>query len=275
MSRVKAACIIIGDEILNGKIIDTNSRFFAKFCFNLGIDLTTIIAIGDDEAQIIETVKYLSTRHQLIVTSGGIGSTHDDITYEAIAKSFNLPCLLNEECKARMYKYSNPEARHQGQALRDYLKMATLPTGPQVVNYWPVERSWIPVCCIDSKVFILPGIPQLFERLLTAMTPTLKKLFSLEEDSSSGYIRYYVKTNHTESQISHALGELQRGASMASQDIKLGSYPHYGMGFNTISILGHREDDELLRVIVKKAIEQFDGVEISAEEEDKYSNKRV
>ena len=84
-----------------------------------------------------------------------------------------------------------------------------------------------------------------------------------------------MKTNHTESQISHALGELQRHASMASQDIKLGSYPHYGMGFNTISILGLKEDDELLRVIVKKAIEQFDGVEISAEEEDKYSNKRV
>ena len=276
MSRVKAACIIIGDEILNGKIIDTNSRFFAKFCFNLGIDLTTIIAIGDDEAQIIETVKYLSTKHQLIVTSGGIGSTHDDITYEAIAKSFDLPCVLNEECKARMYGYSNPEARLRGQALRDYLKMATLPTGPQVVNYWPLEKSWIPVCCIDSQVFIFPGIPQLFERLLTAMTPTLKKLFSLEENGSGGgYVRYYVKTHHTESQISHALGELQKNASMVSQSVKLGSYPHYGMGFNTISILGHRKDDELLREIVKKAIDQFDGVEISAEEEDKYSNKRV
>lgn len=274
MSKINAACIIIGDEVLNGKIIDTNSRFFARYCFNLGIKLKEIVTIGDEEDQIVETVNKLSKKYQFIVTTGGIGSTHDDITYEAISKSFGLPCLLNEELKRKMQEKQNPESRLDKQALKDYYKMATLPTGDNVKNYYVSDDLWVPICSINHQVFIFPGIPQLFEKMLTSFTPILKDLFQLT-DKYNEYVRYFVKTKLTESQISHSLKLYQEESEKISPEIKIGSYPHYGMGFNTISILGEKKHDKFLRTIVDRAITNLEGEEIPSELEDSYSNNRV
>lgn len=274
MGKINAACIIIGDEVLNGKIIDTNSRFFAKYCFNLGIKLKEIITIGDDEDQIVEAVSNLSKKYHLIITTGGIGSTHDDITYEAISKSFGLPCILNEELKKRMQEKQNPESRLDKQALKDYYKMATLPSGNNVKNYYVSDDLWVPICSINQQVFIFPGIPQLFEKMLTLFTPVLKDLFNLTTDCNE-YVRYFVKTKLTESQISHSLKLYQEEAEKISPEIKIGSYPHYGMGFNTISILGEKKHDKFLRSIVDSAISNLEGEEIPSELEDSYSNDRI
>ncbi|CCF56142.1 hypothetical protein KAFR_0A07080 [Kazachstania africana CBS 2517] len=273
MSKISAACIIIGDEVLNGKIVDTNSRFFAKLCFSLGIKLREVVVIGDDESQIIETVRRLWKQHQFIVTSGGIGSTHDDITYECLAKSFNLPAELNEECKKRMQEKSNPEGRLNVQQLKDFYKMATLPAGHTVKNYYPCDDLWVPVCSIKEQVFILPGIPQLFERLLECMLPVIKKIFEVKEKDAE-YIRFFVKTTFTESQISHQLRMYQDEASKVSAEIKIGSYPHFGLGFNTVSILGEKKDEDYLTKIRDRAIKDLQGEELPAELEDAFSNER-
>merc|ERR1712098_700199 len=96
-----AGCIIIGDEVLGGKTVDTNSAYFAKFCFSLGIQLKRIEVIADDEEEIIEAARRMSKNYDLVVTSGGIGPTHDDITYQSIAKAFNLPLELHETTVAK------------------------------------------------------------------------------------------------------------------------------------------------------------------------------
>lgn len=70
-----AGCIIIGDEVLGGKTVDTNSAYFAKFCFKLGIALKRIEVIGDDEEEIVEAVRRMSSNYDFVVTSGGIGPT--------------------------------------------------------------------------------------------------------------------------------------------------------------------------------------------------------
>jgi molybdopterin-biosynthesis enzyme MoeA-like protein len=84
-----AACLIIGDEVLGGKVfgtptedrvtngqtVDTNSAFFAKYCFSLGIALKRIEVIADDEAEIVEAVRRMSSNYDFVVTSGGIGPT--------------------------------------------------------------------------------------------------------------------------------------------------------------------------------------------------------
>lgn len=108
-----AACLIIGDEVLNGtqrimtpehraiavssrmsadvdhvkgKTKDSNSNFLAKMLFDLAVDLKRIEVIADDEAEISEAVRRMSKAYDLVITSGGIGPTHDDVTYESIAK---------------------------------------------------------------------------------------------------------------------------------------------------------------------------------------------
>ncbi|KLJ10295.1 hypothetical protein EMPG_14329 [Blastomyces silverae] len=70
-----AACLIIGDEVLGGKTVDTNSPFFAKYCFSMGVSLKRIEVIADDESEIIEAVKRMSEKYDFVVTSGGIGPT--------------------------------------------------------------------------------------------------------------------------------------------------------------------------------------------------------
>merc|ERR1712093_135831 len=103
-----AACLIIGDEVLGGKTVDTNSAYMAKFCFQLGMALKRIEVIADDEDEIVEAVKRMSTNYDFVVTSGGIGPTHDDITYQSIAKAFSLPLILHDEAYAKMKKFSKP-----------------------------------------------------------------------------------------------------------------------------------------------------------------------
>lgn len=71
-----AACLIIGDEVLGGKTVDTNSAYFAKFCFGLSINLKRVEVISDDEAEIIEAVRRMSDNYDFVVTSGGIGPTY-------------------------------------------------------------------------------------------------------------------------------------------------------------------------------------------------------
>ncbi|CAI1644305.1 hypothetical protein GRS66_009988 [Saccharomyces pastorianus] len=272
MAKVTAACIIIGDEVLNGKVVDTNSTFFAKFCFDHGIQLKEIVTIGDDEAQIVDTVRRLVNCHDFIISTGGIGPTHDDITYECMARSFNLPCELDEECKERMRRKSDPEARLDADALKAHYQMATMPKGPNVRNYYVCDDLWVPICSISHKVYILPGIPQLFSKMLKGFTPTLKKIYNLEEDPRE-YVRYFVKTRLTESQISKELKLIQDESTEVSDAIKIGSYPHFGMGFNTVSILGEKKDDAYLKTVVSRVVKNLAGEEISPELEDKFSNQ--
>ena len=70
-----AGCVIIGDEVLGGKTVDTNSAYLAKFCFKMGINLKRIEVIGDDEDEIIQAVRKMSDNYDFVVTSGGIGPT--------------------------------------------------------------------------------------------------------------------------------------------------------------------------------------------------------
>ncbi len=69
--RTTAACLNIGDEVLNGKTKDSNSNYFAKFCFDLGIDLKRIEVIPDDEEVIVEAAKRLTSHFDFVVSSGG------------------------------------------------------------------------------------------------------------------------------------------------------------------------------------------------------------
>lgn len=272
MGKVKAACLIIGDEVLNGKVVDSNSTYFAQFCYKHGIDLKEIAVVGDVETDIMETIRRLASKYDFIITTGGIGPTHDDITYRVIAKSFGLPCVLNETVKARMNEKSDHAKRLTESQLKDYYIMATLPSGSNVENYFPIEDLWVPICSIDKKVYIFPGIPQLFEKMLTGFLENIISIYKLESSNKLEYCRYYVKTKKTESMIAQYLREIQEESEKISPEIKIGSYPHYGMGFNTVSILGTKQNDSFLKQLAQRTIQQLKGEQISEEEEFKVSN---
>lgn len=270
---VKAACVIIGDEVLNGKITDTNSKFFSKYCYELGIKLTEICIIGDEPDHLISTCKRLAATNDFIVTTGSTGPTPDDIAYDCLCKVYDdTPLKLSKTCVDRMETFNSPTKRFSGQALKDHYRMATLPSGLNTSEDYPLATSWVPVAGIHNQIFIFPGIPQLFENLINGMKDKFKQLFHLKDIK---YKRYYIKTQYGESSMSRFLRDLQNKAIKTSPEIKIGSYPHWGLGFNTISILGFEEHDVLLKELKTEVIAKLEGIEISAEEEEKISELRV
>ncbi|KAF5092915.1 hypothetical protein D0Z03_002638 [Geotrichum reessii] len=264
-----AACLIIGDEVLNGKIKDSNSNYFSKFCFERGIAVKHIAVVPDEEADIVETIQRLASRYDFIVTSGGIGPTHDDITYEALAKAFGLPIAVDEELKEKMYtlgKRRIDPSNHEAVAAQ--LRMATIPSGPNVETIYVDPASlWVPVVAIDAKVHILPGVPQLFQRMLNGLAPILEARLPTADALLE---RFYVATRLRESEMAPYLTRLQHDVD--SLGIKIGSYPHMSIGINTVSIIGTAAHREKLREIVKDVEINLQGHEVSKEEEEKQSS---
>ncbi|KAK7203259.1 MoaB/Mog domain-containing protein [Myxozyma melibiosi] len=264
-----AACLIIGDEVLNGKIRDSNSYSFAKLCFEIGLDLKKVLVIGDEEDEIAEACRQLAANYDFVVTTGGIGPTHDDITYQSVAKAFELPLVLHEETVERMKRLGRRKIDPSDtEAVKAQMRMATLPCGKDATETeitYTVENSWVPVVCVMSKIYIFPGIPQLFNGLLKGLLPQIIPRIP----ESQRKHRLLVTTKKSESEIAHFLTEMQARAD--DKDIKIGSYPHMTMGINTVSIIGKEEYLDYMRELVKETEKTLDGKEISVEEEAKLS----
>ncbi|CAE6433715.1 unnamed protein product [Rhizoctonia solani] len=228
-----AACLIIGDEILNGKTHDSNSNYFAKFCFERGVALKRIEVIADVEEEIIEASRRMVNNYDLIVTSGGIGPTHDDITYASLGAAFNNPLVLHQPTLERMYEMSKhrPETLNQTKAQRTAReRMALLPDGPGTEALFVCKDLWVPISRLQGKLCVLPGVPSLFRKLLDGLVPYL----ALPHDSERSY-RKMVLTQLPESNIAPYLTTLQ--ARVKSEDIQVGSYPTVGRGV-TVSLIG-------------------------------------
>src|ERR1700744_5602369 len=87
---VTAAILVIGDEILSGRTQDTNTAYIARFLGALGIDLREARVVPDIQKEIVDALNALRTRSTFVFTTGGIGPTHDDITFEAVAAAFGV-----------------------------------------------------------------------------------------------------------------------------------------------------------------------------------------
>jgi len=240
--RTVAACII-GDEILTGRIADTNAHFLAKECFNRGLDLQKIIVVPDDMDEIGDAVTELSNKYDMVFTSGGIGPTHDDITYEAIAKAFNLKLEEHEPTVERMLNHgfvrensillklpeipNKPKPRPLNAAR---LRMATLPTPCDVM--YPCDDLWVPLVTVNRNVSILPGVPRLFESMIIPYINrvagrTNSNFANDAYDKRAKFFRQMIGSNLFEADLAPILREAQMEINKKKLGIKIGSYPKY------------------------------------------------
>ncbi|CAJ2656788.1 unnamed protein product [Trifolium pratense] len=224
----------------------------AKFCFRLGIALKKIEVIPDDSNEIAKAVRRMSYMYDFVVTSGGIGPTHDDITYQSIASAFFLPLVLHNETVERMKRLSKPHPSQPtfswdtpSPALTAKLRMATLPIDTskpmecQVI--FPCEDLWVPVCCVNENIHILPGVPRLFEKLLDGLQPhMIPHLGDLEARRT---VRITISTPLAESEIAEYLTELAK--RVEEKGVKVGCYPRWCKSNNTVTLVG--KDRDLLR----------------------------
>lgn len=159
-ARVKVAAVIVGNEILNGKTLDTNLNTLAKYIDANGASLEQSVTIRDDINIIAKTVREMSSKHDLVFTSGGIGPTLDDVTYAGVAAAFSLPLARHEETIRRM---GNVQPDMDLNPAR--LRMAQLPAVCETL--W-TDGLWVPLAVVRN-VYILPGIPRLFNQMLMSV----------------------------------------------------------------------------------------------------------
>ncbi|KAK5030830.1 hypothetical protein LTR13_008184 [Exophiala sideris] len=220
----------------------------------------------------------MSKNYDFVVTSGGIGPTdspnrHDDITYQSIAKAFNLPLQLHETTVAKMKKYSRP---HKSQPTFDWnvpspaltakLRMAQLPTDSNIPDEEQVlyvkEDLWVPISVVNGNIHILPGVPRLFEALIEGMKPRI--LPRLKDPEGRGMYRVLFSTPLAESAVAEYLTSL--AAKIEPKGIKVGSYPRWGKNRNIVTLVGN--DREYMDSLEAEVAQGVQGVRVQKEGED-------
>ncbi|QKX58446.1 uncharacterized protein TRUGW13939_05570 [Talaromyces rugulosus] len=269
-----AACLIIGDEVLGGKTIDTNSAYFARWCFSLGIQLKRVEVIADDEDEIIEGVRRMSANYDFVVTSGGIGPTHDDITYHSIARAFGLPLKLYQPAFERMKKLTKPHPTQPdfnwdepSSALTARLRMIELPYDENIdedkQSVFVADDSWVPITTVNGNVHVLPGVPRLFEKLLDGLKEVVV-VPRLADPAGNGSYRVLISTPLPESTVAGYLTDL--ALRVAPHGVKVGSYPRWGKKRNTVTLVG--SDKDYIDSIVADVAQNVQGRRVATEDED-------
>jgi molybdenum cofactor synthesis domain-containing protein len=163
---VTAAVLVIGDEILSGRTQDTNVAAIAKFLGHLGIDLSEVRIVPDRQEEIVAALNALRTRYTYVLTTGGIGPTHDDITADAVGVALGLPVEHHPEAMALLAaRYAPGEFNEMRQ------RMARTPKGASLVKN-PVSVA--PGFQIGN-VFVLAGVPKIMQAMLEDVASRLTK----------------------------------------------------------------------------------------------------
>ncbi len=201
-THLNVVIAIIGDEVLAGEVLDTNSNWLAKQLFNLGHSLKRIIVLPDNEQILLNELALLANNYDLVITTGGIGPTCDDITIDVIAKLTKRPLIYNPSIIDAMNRI-RPMPLLEGRK-----KMATLPKDARLLYS---HNSGAPGFWVDN-IIVLPGIPDIMKAMFEAIMPELQ---------SVPYFRTEIKSNLRESELSEAMEEVVG----LFPEIKIGSYP--------------------------------------------------
>jgi molybdenum cofactor synthesis domain-containing protein len=206
-----AAILIIGDEILSGRTLDTNVNTIAKFLSALGIDLNEVRMVRDVEAQIVSAVQALSGAYDYVFSTGGIGPTHDDITADAMAVAFGTGISEHPEA----LRVLQERADKMGWELNaNSRRMARIPDGADLIKN-PVSAA--PGFQIRN-VFVMAGVPKIMEGMLSDVAPRLK--------TGRQVLSRTLKLSYVgESWAADALRDIDKRYG----DLSLGSYP-FGLG---------------------------------------------
>ncbi len=205
-NQVRAAILVIGNEILSGRTQDKNIQFIAEHLSNGGIVLKEVRVIEDVKSDIVNHINTLRNNYDFVFTTGGIGPTHDDVTSESVASAFSVELELREEAVdsiKQQYIERGVEFK------KESLKMAMIPKGAELIQN---IVSGAPGFRLDN-VFVLPGVPKIMQAMFKNVMSEL-----------STHYRFYSITltlDVGESTIANICRDIQ----LQSDDVQIGSYP--------------------------------------------------
>jgi molybdenum cofactor synthesis domain-containing protein len=229
--RVTCAVLIIGDEILSGRTQDTNLRDIARYLGVIGVDLAEARTVPDVMDEIVDALNALRARYDYVITTGGIGPTHDDITADAIAQAFGVELYEHPDILAMM------TARWTGELNAARRRMARVPVGGDLVKN-PVAG---PPGFTIGNVFTLAGVPQIMRGMLEDVGPRMR-----------GGRPTVSRTVRVEGSGEGVIAEPLETVAKAHPDMSLGSYPFYGAeGYGSNLVLRSRDPEALVGVVAE------------------------
>ena len=244
-TKVNAAILIIGNEILSGRTQDTNTTTLAIWLNSIGVKVNEVRVIPDLENTIVNTLNVLRKANDYVFTTGGIGPTHDDITAESVSKAFGLKYEIHKEAYKILEAYYKPGEFNEGRQ-----KMVKMPENAKLILN---PTSGAPGFSVEN-VFCLPGVPSILKSMLGGLKnkivggePILSQTISLKT---------------VESEIAASITKVQN----ENKDVEIGSYPFFHAGKLGVSIVIRSENQskidlcnsQILNFVKEKKIEIVD-----------------
>lgn len=211
---MKAKIITIGDEILIGQILNTNAAFIGEKLVENGIDISESVVVGDDEESILKEFRNAFENNELIIVTGGLGPTHDDLTLDCIVKFFNTELVESEEVLNDIKITFEKRGR---KLTPSNIEQAKVPKIADIIrnHNGTAPGTWIEK---DGKIFIsLPGVPFEMKEMITGyIIPRLSEKLSAKKNKR--IIKSLLTTGIPESFLYERLGdigELLQGNALA------------------------------------------------------------
>ena len=244
-TKVNAAILIIGNEILSGRTQDTNTSTLATWLNSIGVKVEEVRVIPDVEKIIVETLNALRKKNNYVFTTGGIGPTHDDITAQSVAKAFGRKYEIHKEAYKILESYYKPGEFNEGRQ-----KMIWMPENAELI-YNPTSGA--PGFSVEN-VFCLPGVPSILKSMLGGLKNRVV--------GGEPILSFTISLKTVESEIANSLTKVQD----QNKDVEIGSYPFFHAGKLGVSIVLRSEkqsqidtcNSQILKFIKEKKIEIVD-----------------
>ncbi|MGH6972710.1 MAG: competence/damage-inducible protein A, partial [Caulobacteraceae bacterium] len=227
--RVTAAVLIIGDEILSGRTQDTNLNFIAKYLATYGVDLAEARIVGDIRQEIIAALNVLRARYDYVITTGGIGPTHDDITADCVAEAFGVKLYEHPEIIEMM------ATRWRGELNAARRRMARVPEGGSLVRNSVQGPPGFQI----GNVFVLAGVPMVMRGMMDDVVPRLR----------TGAV-VVSRTVRVEGAGEGVIAEPLEALAKANPELSIGSYPFFGpQGYGANLVVRGRDPAAVERTV--------------------------
>ncbi|XP_023718759.1 FAD synthase isoform X2 [Cryptotermes secundus] len=248
-----AGIIVIGDEILKGQVHDTNSYFIAGSLYKLGLKVGKISVIGDVEEVISKEVKKFSQEYTYVITTGGIGPTHDDITFQ-LAKAFEESLIPHPELVKLVSDYYKTVDLNS-----PAMKMAHVPSSAKLRYGYDAatgRKTLYPNVSVRN-VYMFPGVPQLMEKLFTSFS---QELFS------GGPRKFFMKELYLKAKET-TIAETLSSVVKEFPQVTIGSYPKLFHSYYSVLVTVESQAEEdmnnayiKLRAALYKDVVYYDKV---------------
>jgi len=224
---VTAALLVIGDEILSGRTPDRNINYIAAHLTRIGIRLREVRVVADDEDAIVAAVNALRATHTYLITTGGIGPTHDDITADAVAKAMGVRIDHDPRAVALLEAYF---ARRGVSPTPARMRMARIPHGSTLITN---AVSVAPGFMIDN-VIVLAGVPDVMQVMLDDVSAKLR--------TGAKMLTATIQLYRPEGDVADVFATHQK----TFPDVAMGSYPSFADGRVSTQLVLRSTDSAML-----------------------------